>query len=876
MVYMPPISDLLRNIKAGGQRTNPMRDWFFGINLNADFADFPANDEGMTRAYLASLWAYRCIKLRSMRLGAIPLVVKTHDDEWVDREGKPTEERVRSFTQQHILQKMVGQRAARTKRQLESDLCIWGRGILEPTKQGLHRLNPKTIEVVKDEHGVQEFRQFLNGSVVATWEPDELIYIYDYDPDDDLGGVPPMLWALRAAGVEVNVNEFVDAFFENDATPAGILTTDQPMQDPEIERAVKWWEKMFRGVRKKGTVGVVGNGLRFEAIGSNLGDLAITELRLEVRRDVTAAFGVPMTIAQADEAANYSTANEQYKAFYTETIIPELEMICEELNQQLVPHFGNHLTIKPDVSGIKVLHDDAESVANRTSTAFGAGTMTLNETREAMELPPLDHDYIMIPNIGVIRQDDLDAVARATAKAATTTQGEQTWSADGITTSREMPEEPEPQPDPSPNPASNGNKPKGPLPDKPKDVVGIQGPLDPKPTGLRPNRPDTPPVRVRSVLRQAAIDDIKRWMKKVDSKGVKSTFTSDAIPSSIAGFLRWDLLDAEDEHGRKAAFKAAEQQILSTDPTPEEFEAYWSGLDDIAQDLIAGFGDLLENEELRKRIADNLSETGDVDLAISTVETFTEAWVDALVGTLEEPGPLSQIFLAGAARGDELHTEMLAMNLPTPRRHSALKADEKFDVSTAWGLIHKDALSFARDYAYDLVRGINDVTTQSFREGMSDWIEKGGGLTGLTDYLYGRLQGLDIPTGWSPKKIEWATSRERARNIAQTESTRAFTEGNVQRWQQLGVKDIKWRTQNDRVVCPACKSLNSTVVAHTQGFWDKLAPAFRLNYTAEQAKRPPLHPGCRCFPSPVTASRNKPLELVGPDADFDDLNLSEL
>ncbi|MHC4302802.1 MAG: structural protein, partial [Planctomycetota bacterium] len=70
----------------------------------------------------------------------------------------------------------------------------------------------------------------------------------------------------------------------------------------------------------------------------------------------------------------------------------------------------------------------------------------------------------------------------------------------------------------------------------------------------------------------------------------------------------------------------------------------------------------------------------------------------------------------------------------------------------------------------------------------------------------------DIPPGWSPGKLEWATSRSRARLIAQTETTRAFTEGNFERWRQIGVTEAQWRTQQDaHVDDEICRPLHGVI-----------------------------------------------------------------
>jgi SPP1 gp7 family putative phage head morphogenesis protein len=1160
-------------IKSGSPRTNnPLTQWFYGY-AQQDPALFDASDDGLLRAYLASLWAYKCISLRGRKVSEIPLTVKTINNEFIDRDGRVVEEPVTSIVRQHILQRLIGQGSDRVRRNIEYDMCIWGRAFAVPTSgPALMRLNPSTMIVDKDStSGIKKFRQVIAGAPTGEWEPDQVVYLYDFDPTDDLGGVPPLLFALRSIGAEVSTSEYFAAYFKNGAIPAGLLTTEQPLDDGESQRVAKWWERLFGGNKNRHKVGVIGSGIKFEQLSDDVGNLALPDLRLEIRREVTAAFGVPMTIAGADEAANYSclpdgqrvlmadgtmvpieavsagdmvvswhqrdgfrvsectktimqpyrpecyeihtadgtlrasdnhpilvcdggrevwkradeievgdwvvccdkrlnsivekvrevkrvgqhdvydlvvdrdhtfvaegivvhnTSKEQHLAFYTETIIPEVEMIVSELNTQLVPMFDRdgRLKIVADFSGVRVLQETKSELSARYTGLFTGGVYTLNEARLAEGMPPLDNDYLAVPNVGLVKVEDVNKVAEKNAAGQDSMGG----MSGGYEPSPEEPPsviEPEPEPEPEPEkpktetedgsaarsvvPTQTAHtgayfRPEGKsvvasasvkalsaqmayvsipvrdndamitLQNRLRDAIGTDGAqyTDPadfhvtlvmcpsvpdsvlgqigkeieikepvsilpdyyvtfvnegrrafcaavrktaeiaslqrnvyklfddrtievspysKPARWRPHitlgyladgveepdmdngewsitaetvevsRPDYRVTRVvvpdtkrapEPVYVQAALDDLKRWHNKIRSKGAKAKFISSAIPSAVRTFVEWDIqASGGDQALVRAAFDRAASTVKATDPTPEEFQEYWDGIDTVAEDMVEVLGDMLSDPTVIDRLTEQVEQSADPLAALSFFETLSDEQVEKLVGTEEEPGPLSKVFLAGAARGDALMSKLQAINAPLkPRRSSRKKAL----VSTGWSLLHKDAFAQAKQYAYDLVRGMNAATSNAFRDTMSDWISKGGSLPGLIDMLKGRLKGLDIPPGWSRAKIEWATSKDRARGIAQTESTRVFTEGNVSRWKQVGVTKIAFRTQNDRDVCDCCKALNKSIGDVVDGF--EVPVDYQSKYGS--MTRPPVHPYCRCFVSPVAASRVSPTEAVTPD-----------
>lgn len=134
-----------------------------------------------------------------------------------------------------------------------------------------------------------------------------------------------------------------------------------------------------------------------------------------------------------------------------------------------------------------------------------------------------------------------------------------------------------------------------------------------------------------------------------------------------------------------------------------------------------------------------------------------------------------------------------------------------------WELANDDAARWALAHAAEIVGQLKDVTRRRLRREIAAWIENGETLSALID----RLSPIFGPT--------------RARLIAETETTRAFAEGNMAAWRSTGViKKRKWNTANDELVCPICGPLNQTVVGMDEDF-----PGGVSN--------PPAHPRCRCW-----------------------------
>lgn len=130
-------------------------------------------------------------------------------------------------------------------------------------------------------------------------------------------------------------------------------------------------------------------------------------------------------------------------------------------------------------------------------------------------------------------------------------------------------------------------------------------------------------------------------------------------------------------------------------------------------------------------------------------------------------------------------------------------------------LANEQARDWAAQYNYNLVSQIDNTSERALRQAVGNWIEQGGTLRDLQ------------------RDLEPIFGRQRARLIAQTETTRAFFEGNRAGWRQSGVIDqLEWRTSNDERVCPVCGNLHGTRAPLNGDFGGYL---------------PPAHPGCRCW-----------------------------
>jgi len=144
-----------------------------------------------------------------------------------------------------------------------------------------------------------------------------------------------------------------------------------------------------------------------------------------------------------------------------------------------------------------------------------------------------------------------------------------------------------------------------------------------------------------------------------------------------------------------------------------------------------------------------------------------------------------------------------------------------------WNMANTDASLWVKNHKYDLTYADIDITREQekkLKQAIINFIESGMTISQLE------------------KELVPPFREERARTIAVTEVTRAYSEGNEAAWRESGsVEGKEWLTSVDERVCPICGPLHGQIVPLNSDF---SGPGGSFH-------NPPAHPRCRCDTAPV-------------------------
>jgi len=97
---------------------------------------------------------------------------------------------------------------------------------------------------------------------MQVFSKDEVIHVKDPNPYNEFRGLAPTKPLKEILDIDWLSLVYNKAFFDNDATPGFVLSTDKTLTQQQFERLQKWWEKRHQGASKAFKVAILEAGLK--------------------------------------------------------------------------------------------------------------------------------------------------------------------------------------------------------------------------------------------------------------------------------------------------------------------------------------------------------------------------------------------------------------------------------------------------------------------------------------------------------------------------------------------------------------------------------------------------------------------------------------
>ncbi len=217
--------------------------------------------------------------------------------------------------------------------------------------------------------------------------PDEIVHFKSWNPGNMWRGPNP----LEPIQFEINqdywANQNNTSLLRNNSVPDGLLSTERPVTEEQAKEIKGHWLKNHGGTGKKAGPGILGMGMKYQAIALTNADMEFLAMKKWDRATILAKFGVPPAVVGVkDDMTPLSGADtkEQMKSFWTLTLIPELKHMEDKLRTDFFGKFGSKVEGKFNTDDIPELQEDEDERYERYTKAVKDGLMTQNEARERL------------------------------------------------------------------------------------------------------------------------------------------------------------------------------------------------------------------------------------------------------------------------------------------------------------------------------------------------------------------------------------------------------------------------------------------------------------------------------------------------------------
>lgn len=286
---------------------------------------------------------------------------------------------------------------------------LWGNGYLQKVRDGLGRvrelwpIEPWRVKVgrVKPSSLNPAGKVFAvtdDDGQIHAWTSREVLHIPNLGYDG-CTGVSPVRIASQALGIGLAAEEYAARFYGNGSLLAGVLQSDQRLDQKDAEALHKRWLGKVAGLSKAHDVVVLGNGTKFVPIGVPPKDAAVLESRGFTISDAARLYGVPPhLLGETQKSTSYGAGIEtQGIQLVTFTLRTPITRVEQRVTKELVRPAEPGAFAEYSVEGL--LRGDSKARAAFYESGIRAGWMTRAEPRRLENLPAIDGlEKPLIPN----------------------------------------------------------------------------------------------------------------------------------------------------------------------------------------------------------------------------------------------------------------------------------------------------------------------------------------------------------------------------------------------------------------------------------------------------------------------------------------------
>lgn len=419
-----PLIKMLRGEMRKASRILPILAVDLFTRHGGGFAQLFSGDsrtyESLAKVYQENVWVYASIFAIASSGGMIPWGVYRRDEkgQWQEEYDHPLALLLRNMNPAETYYDVM----EATLSYLEiAGKEFWELAYAEVSNksggpQEVYTIRPDYITPVPDTKGqsVAGYKFNLPGKQEPKpFAPDEIMSFYYFSPLKHWEGQGGIQAIVQTIILEEQALKWNQRFFQNDATPRGVLTSDYDATPEEAKDIESKWGASLRGKGQHKTP-FLPKGLKYTPIGTNPKDMEFGGMRKWNRSEIMAALGTNNAVLGITENMTYDNYRMQKHSFYSQTMRPKMSKMASAVNSRLLPLFqGDDKNVELRYDFSDILSEDTGAKVTWIYKLFRCGSITPNQIRVFLKLGPTtpEGDSYYTPN-------DVTPTSAVTAEAA--------------------------------------------------------------------------------------------------------------------------------------------------------------------------------------------------------------------------------------------------------------------------------------------------------------------------------------------------------------------------------------------------------------------------------------------------------------------------
>jgi len=322
---------------------------------NYDFKDYKIKDY-QEDGYEKNVIVFRCVKLIAENLSKINFqlfkngeLIDKHPILDLLKNPNPYQSK-KEFIQDVISQKLITGNAY-----IESVYNDSSNEYQEKPPLFLYSVNPYFVTVKPGKDGLPAsyifglnenktiFNVNLNGK-------SNILHLKEFSPTNELLGTSP----LKACAPDVDIisegKKWNYNIIKNGGKVSGVLEAEQELSASQYQQLKKFKDSILGG-NNTGGIPILGGGVKFTPIGLSPSDLDFINGIKASSQMIAFAYGVPYDLVNTDQA-KYENLEKAYELLWDQAIEPNLIHLLDELNNWLVPRYGDDLLLSYDKNNV--------------------------------------------------------------------------------------------------------------------------------------------------------------------------------------------------------------------------------------------------------------------------------------------------------------------------------------------------------------------------------------------------------------------------------------------------------------------------------------------------------------------------------------------